>query len=101
MQPFLPSSSSLITSTRPLQQSSSEFGHVTIANITTPGLRTAEAILQSITSALTPHRQHKKMTLTLAQQAVNVTVQITTLIEATKEAPQWPKHIEHLEEYGI
>jgi hypothetical protein len=49
--------------------------------------------------ALTPHRQHKKMTLTLAQQAVNVTGQITTLIEATTEAPQWPRHIAHLEEY--
>ena len=73
-----------------------------LTNFTTcPGLRNAEAIVQSIIWALTPHRQHKKITLTLAQQAVNVTAQITTLIEATKEAPQWPKHIAHLEEWGI
>jgi 4'-phosphopantetheinyl transferase EntD len=37
-------------------------------------------------------------TLRLAKQAVNATAQITTLIEGTKEAPQWPNHIAHLEE---
>jgi hypothetical protein len=36
--------------------------------------------------------------LRLAQQAVNVTAQISTLIEATKDALQWPNHIAHLEE---
>ena len=70
-----------------------------LANLSTcPGLRTAEALLQSIIWALTTHRHQKKKTrtLTLAQQTVTnvpVTAQITTLIGATKEAPQWPKHI--------
>ncbi|KAF8798374.1 hypothetical protein BYT27DRAFT_6903103 [Phlegmacium glaucopus] len=72
---------------------------VQVANLTiSPGLLSAEVILRSVLRALTPHRSYKEITLTLAQQAVKVTTQISTLIEATKEAPQWPKHIAHLAE---
>ena len=70
-----------------------------LANIAVfPGLQGAEAILRSILSSLTPHRSYKDITLILAQRAVNVTVQISTLIEATKEAPQWFSHVVRLAE---
>ncbi|KAF8809471.1 hypothetical protein BYT27DRAFT_7013562, partial [Phlegmacium glaucopus] len=61
-----------------------------------PALLSAEAILQSVLRALALHCRYKEITLTLAQRAVKVTMQISTLIEAKKEAPQWPKHIAHL-----
>ncbi|KAF8802229.1 hypothetical protein BYT27DRAFT_6773071 [Phlegmacium glaucopus] len=67
---------------------------VQVATIS-PALLSAEAILQSILRAFTLHRRYKEITLALAQRAVKVTVQLSTLIEATKEAPQWPKHIAH------
>lgn len=89
-----------------IQKSSSDVEDLEaqLANLTvSPGLLAAEAILRSILSSLTPHRSYKEITLTLAQRAVNVTVQITTLIEVTKEASQWPKHVVRLAEvlHGI
>ncbi|KAF8798370.1 hypothetical protein BYT27DRAFT_7203460 [Phlegmacium glaucopus] len=85
----LSSESELVTTTESLE--------VQLANLTiSPGLVSPKAILRSLLRALTPHRSYKEITLALAQQAVKVTMQISTLIEATKEASQWPEHIAHL-----
>ena len=67
-----------------------------------PHLAGTKAILQSILRSLSPHRNYIKQTVALAQQAVDVAVQFSALIEAMNEIPQPVKHCltQFIEEWG-
>ena len=58
-------------------------------------------ILQEIIWSLTPGRCCKKMTLALAEQAVEVTSNVSHMLEGAEETPQILDNILQLEQYGI
>ena len=76
---------------------------VQLANdVISPRLTGTKAILQSILRSLSPHRNYKKKTVALAQQAVDVAVKISALIEMMNEIPQPVKLCltQFIEEWG-
>ena len=58
-------------------------------------------ILQEIIWSLTPGRCCKEMTQALAERAVEVTSNISHLLEGAEETPQLLDNIFQLEQYGI
>ena len=76
----------------------------TIVETLCPRLREGKVILQEIIWSLTPGRYYKKMTQALAERAVEVTNNISHLLEgadSAEETSQLLDDIFQLEQYGF
>jgi len=65
-----------------------------------PRFHEGKLILQEIIQSLTPGRHCKQMTQALAEQAVEVTSQISSLVDGAEETPQLCHNMFQLEQYG-